>query len=303
MKDLTLNTTQMKVVLVATDLSRRADEAILSGDIWARRHGARLVVVHVAPDLVGVNPLFPERTQEQHTAQLDLLETAKHALGDRVRAVAGRDADELLTVSGEPHRQILALATQRHADLIVVGDSGQGGIARALFGRTVLKVLRGADVPVLVARPSKAHGPTIAATDFSDPAAPAVYAAAADALARKAPLVLFHAIDLLAVGAYSASASAAGFLLAPGLLTEQLASAARLRLEGVAGALGQPAEVRVGVAGPAPEIVALAEETHADLVVVGTHGRSGVSRLVMGSVAESVVMNVTCPVLVVRLAA
>ncbi|MBT8496159.1 MAG: universal stress protein [Deltaproteobacteria bacterium] len=51
---------------------------------------------------------------------------------------------------------------------------------------------------------------------------------------------------------------------------------------------------------PAKELIGLADETGADLIVVGTHGRKGVTRLVMGSVAEKVVRHGTCPVLVVR---
>ena len=51
---------------------------------------------------------------------------------------------------------------------------------------------------------------------------------------------------------------------------------------------------------PADEIVKYAKEVHADVIVVGTHGRGGVSRLLMGSVAEHVVRNAPCPVLVVR---
>ena len=58
-------------------------------------------------------------------------------------------------------------------------------------------------------------------------------------------------------------------------------------------------DVRISNA-PAQEIVDYAADIHADLIVVGTHGRSGVSRLLMGSVAEHVVRSAPCPVLVVR---
>ena len=51
---------------------------------------------------------------------------------------------------------------------------------------------------------------------------------------------------------------------------------------------------------PAGEILALAEDVQADLILVGTHGRQGLKRLLMGSVAEQVVRNATCPVLVMR---
>jgi nucleotide-binding universal stress UspA family protein len=56
--------------------------------------------------------------------------------------------------------------------------------------------------------------------------------------------------------------------------------------------------VRVGT--PADEIVALAKELDADLIVVGTHGRRGVRRLLLGSVARAILRHAGCPVLVVR---
>ena len=69
-----------------------------------------------------------------------------------------------------------------------------------------------------------------------------------------------------------------------------------LDAEGITGAR---TEVRVAP-DPAQEIVDYAKEIHADVIVAGTHGRTGVSRLIMGSVAEHVVRTAPCPVLVVR---
>ena len=51
---------------------------------------------------------------------------------------------------------------------------------------------------------------------------------------------------------------------------------------------------------PAEEIVLTAQDNHSDLIVMGTHGRTGLSRLLMGSVAESVLPKSTCPVLLVK---
>jgi universal stress protein A len=58
----------------------------------------------------------------------------------------------------------------------------------------------------------------------------------------------------------------------------------------------------VALNGAAATVVNLAEEMKAELIVVGTHGRTGLSRLALGSVAESVVLHAHCSVLVVRLA-
>jgi nucleotide-binding universal stress UspA family protein len=59
-------------------------------------------------------------------------------------------------------------------------------------------------------------------------------------------------------------------------------------------------EHRMLVGAPADEIVALAEREGAELIVMGSHGRSGLARLILGSVAELVVRRATCPVLIVK---
>jgi nucleotide-binding universal stress UspA family protein len=63
---------------------------------------------------------------------------------------------------------------------------------------------------------------------------------------------------------------------------------------------GMRVEYRVEEGWPANEIRAVAREVHADLIVMGTHGRSGIRRMMMGSVAEAVNRHATCPVVTVR---
>ena len=57
---------------------------------------------------------------------------------------------------------------------------------------------------------------------------------------------------------------------------------------------------RLTMGDPAGEVVRLAEEEQADMIVLGTHGRTGLTRLLMGSVAEAIVRHAPCPVLVYR---
>jgi nucleotide-binding universal stress UspA family protein len=61
-----------------------------------------------------------------------------------------------------------------------------------------------------------------------------------------------------------------------------------------------PADYRVEFAVPAEGILAIAADAHADLIVMGTHGRTGLARLLLGSVAEQVLRHSTCPVLLVK---
>jgi len=90
--------------------------------------------------------------------------------------------------------------------------------------------------------------------------------------------------------------------ISTGELMAQAKSEDQRVLLGVRERLSLPASVQEFlVAGdPATEIVKAAQEWLADLIVVGSHGRSGMSRIVLGSVAEGVVRHAPCPVLVVR---
>ena len=61
-----------------------------------------------------------------------------------------------------------------------------------------------------------------------------------------------------------------------------------------------PVEARVMAGAPGPSIVAMAEDCRADLIVMGTHGRTGITRFLMGSVAEHVLRHAKCPVLTIK---
>ena len=86
-------------------------------------------------------------------------------------------------------------------------------------------------------------------------------------------------------------------------LAETRQAAARNELEGLVAFFGErdiPARSVLRSGGPVEEIMATAEAEHVDLIVMGTHGRTGLTHVLMGSVAESVVRQSSCPVLTVR---
>jgi universal stress protein A len=134
--------------------------------------------------------------------------------------------------------------------------------------------------------------------DFSEHSREAVRQACDLARRFDAELHLLHALDTWPAPAEVASEFRPQLY---DILTEQRAAAAR-SLEDLPGAeLGPKPVVRVirtGVA--AHEVINYANENGIDLIVMGTHGRTGVSRWLMGSVAEKVVRGAHCPVLVVR---
>jgi nucleotide-binding universal stress UspA family protein len=135
-------------------------------------------------------------------------------------------------------------------------------------------------------------------TDFSRASAPARRRAVTLARACRAPLVLLHVMTPPSpfIGEGTPPSSYVDLLiLARRSAKRRLATAlARARRERVR------AQAIFAEGLPADEILRAARRTRADLIVMGTHGRSGVSRVFMGSVAERVVRESRCPVLTVR---
>jgi nucleotide-binding universal stress UspA family protein len=274
--------------VVGTDLSESSDEAVRQASVWASRIEAPLIIAHV--------------TTESARAQIDE-QKVKAAIAERIGGtrVDGSTPRVVLEVGSAPSG-LIELADRLGAGVLVVGASGAGGVTRSLFGSTADQVVRHAHCAVLVTRSSPASGAVIAATDFSDESAPAVEAAAEQARRRGAPIVLFHSLyetpsPLSVLGPlvvsfpeHSAEENEGRRYAA----TEMLRTL--LDREKLAG------DCVVTEQAPASEVVALAQARGAGLVVVGTRGRTGLSRVALGSVSARVVERAPCSVLVVRLA-
>lgn len=282
-------------ILVGTDFGAASEEALRQGNDLANDLGTSLIVCHVVPELDAVNVLFPQLAARNAERREVLSSKAMAAVERHVAASLGDAAPNVrvVTDSGTPHAGLLTQADVLKAGLIVLGP-----------GRTADRVARHATVPTLIARHSP-RGIVIGATDFSDPSLPALEAAAAEARRRGARLQLLHVVD---VGTYALGGGAAGGLPfvhgIPGIslrAIDDLESAARNRLgKALLGfATVGEAVVKTGVA--AQTIVDVADSVRAELVVVGTHGRTGLSRLTLGSTAEAVIQSARCSVLVVRL--
>jgi nucleotide-binding universal stress UspA family protein len=166
-----------------------------------------------------------------------------------------------------------------------------------MLGGAAESIVRHADCPVLVARPSPV-GKILAATDFSNPATPAVEAGAAEARHRKADLTIIHAMDLTPV----MSPFYGEFYGAPPTdLSDQMRKIWQQRLDECVHQFKAKGGGLLRDGPAAPAILSAASELPAQLLVVGTQGRTGLSRIALGSVAEAVVRAAPCSVLTVRL--
>jgi len=158
-------------VLVGTDFSEAADEALRQGNDLARDLGTNLVVCHVVPELDSVNILFPQLAARNAEHRHLLADKALAAVERQVAATLDDGAANVRAVveAGTPHAGLLAQADATGAGLIVLGP-----------GRTAERVVRHATVPALIARQTR-RGLVIGATDFSEPSLPALETAASEA--------------------------------------------------------------------------------------------------------------------------
>jgi nucleotide-binding universal stress UspA family protein len=285
-------------ILAAMDLDQGSDELLRQADTLARSYHVKLSVCHVLPEIFAVRPLFPQLHLDDALKLSELEAAVRDALLKRIRTVTARELPqiEIEIEQGTVHAGILRAADNIGAGAVVVGGKvDHRGLH--ILGSAAEHVVRYAPCPVLVARPSPA-GKVLAATDFSDPALPAVEAGAAEARHRKADLTIIHAIDLPLV----MSPFYGEFYGVPLLdLSDQMRKLWQPRLDecvhhfkAKGGGLLRD--------GPAAEVIlSAASELPAQLLVVGTHGRTGLSRIALGSVAEAVVRAAPCSVMTVRL--
>jgi len=307
-------------ILVATDLSEAADAAIRQGYERARAEGGELIVCHVVPDLLRHSPLFPQRGADDMARLLDAEREASRAVELRVTALTGLaaaphvpspaqpgqvrpDGFQVVIDTGSPEAAIVRAADEARATLVVVGSRGASGLDRLLLGSVSARVVRYAHCPVLVARSQDKGGVVLAPTDFSDPALPAVAAAIEEARLRGARLTLFHSVDILPNPAIGwAAPFGASWVVPPPELIQEVRAGALEALEGTLQRFGVEGDTLAPVGDAATAILEAARTLPAGLIVMGTRGRTGLARMVLGSVAEKVIAEAPCSVLAVRLA-
>ena len=206
---------------------------------------------------------------------------------------------------GEPAQIILDVAQAQGADLIAMSTHGRSGLARWTLGSIAERVLHGTTIPIFLVR----AGTKIAnhklqkillPLDGSLVAEAALPQAQALARANDAQILLLQVIQRL--DERSKSLLFRNEAMAKEIFAEWRAGAEsylELLVERLA-RTGVTAEYRVAVDNPDQAICNLTKGDNIDLVVMGTHGRSGVSRWVYGSVANQVLRGAHCPLLLVR---
>ncbi|WP_277555358.1 universal stress protein [Halobaculum limi] len=293
-----MNRYEVTDIVVGTDGSDPATEAVDTAIAVAAAVGARVHPCAVVdPFPMGQRVTDVERNRQEAAS---FVEDA----ADRAREAGVEAVPEVRR--GSPYKELVAHVAETDADLLVLGTHGRGGTRRVLLGSVAEAVIRTAEVPVLTVHGDdeiRDWGPdsdVLVATDGSDAALPAEQVSVDLTAALGGRLTAVSAVDesraLASIGAGTVSDGVAESVRTA--LTEG-ATAALDRVRERADERGVPltTEILDGEAGR--RIREHAATVDADLVVVGTHGRRGIRRIMLGSVAERVVRSADRPVLVV----
>ena len=287
---------QFDRILFPTDFSTTARRALSFAAHLADQHGATLHILHVqTPDERGAQP----PGVESPTTQDELAECARRAaegLGDPT-ATEGhelslvRDTVEAASVP----EAVVDYAEAHEVDLIVMGTARRSGL-RTLFPQsTASAVVRHASCPVLTVLDEPENVPgaidrIFVPYDFSEHAAQAVRYGEIMADFYGADLVLVHVLQELMVPMEYA-------VEVPDVDRDAVRARAASALEDVS---DRDHRVLVTTGHPARRIVELTADNEADLLVIATHGRTGLQRMLLGSVAEHVIRQAPCPVFTVK---
>ncbi|HEY7942667.1 MAG TPA: universal stress protein [Candidatus Limnocylindrales bacterium] len=292
-------------LLLATDGSPSAERALqlLLQEPWPAASVVRVVTVLDEVAMSAGNP-WPIVAP---LAPFDIDEVARAAATATLDSAAERLrpalAVETAILDGRPAQVIADEARRWEADVIVMGSRGHGALSSMVLGSVSAEVIDLSDRPVLIARSSRLRG-IVLGVDGSAGADHAVDLVLQWLPFRSTPVHVVAVAPSLYPW-WVGMAEAGGVTTVPQLLASEEATRAdeEALVKTIAERLvraGYKATGSVRDGDAADQLIRAAEATGSDLIVVGTRGRTGLTRLVLGSVARNIVTHAPCSVLVVH---
>lgn len=281
----------MPQIVVATDFSLRSHRALRRAGFLARRSAADLAIVHIVDD-------------DQPKSLIDLeVREAKRCLDEQMASLAELRGVRCRPVvaTGEAFEGVLRTAKDLSADLIVMGSHRKQLLRDVFIGTTIERVIRTGSYPVLMVNKEaeRDYLQALAPVDLSE--------ASAHALATAKTLRVLEGLFITLVYAFLAPAK--GKMYVSNASKEQIdayTAEERAQARGelfeflAARELQEPKwSYRLEEGGPFEVIERVVAEASPDLVVIGTHGRSGIMKMLLGSVAEQVLRSLDVDILAV----
>ena len=298
---------RVRKILFPTDFSLASDAALSTACHWARKLDAELHLLHaletIRPDLYAAGlggadtVALSTRIEQDARRELEVLR----------RIASNQNANVVVATAEGLHAApvILDYAESRDVDLIAMSTHGRRGVRRLLLGSVAEEVVQLSKCPVVTsAGDQRRHDPLsperiLVAVDLSEHSRAAIAHAKHLAVLFGAELHVLHVIFHQAVPAYYDGMGAPNLMFESPLL-EQEATKALEALCGEAPGGNDRVSAVVTHGLPAEQILSYATVHHNDLIVLASHGLTGYSHFLLGSVAEKVLRLAVCPVLTLK---
>jgi len=279
------------IIVAATDFSTRSHRALRQAGLLARAHRAELHLVHVVDDDLPDDLV----RMEEREAQRVLVEQ----IGSMPELHDARCHPTV--VRGHPFDGILRAATSTGAELIVMGAHRKQFLRDIFTGTTIERVIRRGKCPVLMVNneAQRRYERVLAPVDMSEASAEAIRVGLSTGLLEEEGATLLHAFSPMA-RTRLISAGASADVISGYVDGERHRAMEELTSFLVTHAFGTRRwSLRIDEGGPMQVISRAVQEKRPDMLVMGTHSRSGLLRALIGSVTEEVLRTLNVDVLVV----
>lgn len=283
-------------IVVGFDDSEFSKAALIETSHWIKRHGGKAVLVHAV--------FFDEEefviSPNQRERRFDLGKTMCYRTQETFSADYGLDGRlEAVVCEGEAHDVIVNVATERNANLVTMGTHGRKGFKRLFMGSVASRVIASSPCDVMLVKKPCEHclgqyQSILISFDGSE--------LSKKALKRACELSKIDGSEITALYVIPHYEEMMEFFATSGIKESLLHDAERILQNASEIASSEEVTIKTEVAeGHAAEkIVETAKRLKSDLIIRGPHGWSGVNKAIIGSVIENVVVNASCPVLVIK---
>lgn len=297
---------QLQKILFPTDFSKCSEQALAHAVFLAEKYEAEIYVLHVITIFEDQPSIVSNEIAETKEMVKKLEDVAEKQLNKILDSHSSNDIKITTEIkrglSAAP--AILEYASENKIDLIIMGTHGRRGLGHLLLGSAAEEVVRLAPCPLFTIRELKDPKPVmhvnniLVPIDFSNYSEKALAYASEIAQSYNAQLQVLHIIEETMHPAFSVTGKSSIFDLVPDIKDDSRKRAEKMLSNFVSDRVKSKIFIQGGRA--ANDIIKFAKENSTDLIVIATHGLTGLEHMLLGSVTEKVVRMAHCPVFTVK---
>jgi len=297
---------QLQKILFPTDFSKCSEQALAHAVFLAEKYEAEIYVLHVITIFEDQPSIVSNEIAETKEMVKKLEDVAEKQLNKILDSHCSNDIKITTEIkrglSAAP--AILEYSSENKIDLIIMGTHGRRGLGHLLLGSAAEEVVRLAPCPLFTIRELKDPKPVmhvnniLVPIDFSNYSEKALAYASEIAQSYNAQLQVLHIIEETMHPAFSVTGKSSIFDLVPDIKDDSRKRAEKILSNFVSDRVKSKIFIQGGRA--ANDIIKFAKENSTDLIVIATHGLTGLEHMLLGSVTEKVVRMAHCPVFTVK---